>query len=220
MCHCKICVVRLHVIIVIIAIAIPYSPASSLVRFQFLHTCVPFTSPRFYALPIVHDTSSKNTKLSSATLFSWRHTNTSKNHGYNAVADDSCGTRNCRLLQLNFRDVTITAARITDIALSRMTCAGSHFVSRIRPSFPTKKVKKVEKVNIFRPYIPYGLFQTKGEMCAKFGSNRFRNVNLYKVQTNKHSALYIRFSSILLPFLLCGLYCSAFCSSNKCNLWQ
>jgi hypothetical protein len=51
------------------------------------------------------------------------------------------------------------------------------------------------------PHTPYGLFQTKGEMFATFGSDWFRNVNLYKVQTNKHthkqkrkklSALYIR----------------------------
>jgi len=42
-------------------------------------------------------------------------------------------------------------------------------------------------------------------MCAKFGSNWFRNVNLHKVQTNKQtnkqtselSALYIRLSDIL-----------------------
>jgi len=80
----------LHVIIVIIAIAISYSLASCLIRFPFLHTCILFTSPRFYALPILHDTSSKNAKLSSATAsFPWRHTNTSNNHGYNAVADDS-----------------------------------------------------------------------------------------------------------------------------------
>jgi len=54
------------------------------------------------------------------------------------------------------------------------------------------------------PYIPYGLFQTTGDMCAKFGSDRFRNVDLYKVQTNiqankqtnKHSSLYIRFTNI------------------------
>jgi len=48
-------------------------------------------------------------------------------------------------------------------------------------------------------YIPYGLFQTKGEMCAKFGSDWFRNVVLYKAQTNKQRnkllALYIRFGS-------------------------
>jgi len=81
----------LHVIIVIIAIGIPYSLASCLIRFPFLHTCIPFTSPRFYALPIAYDISRKSAKLSSATTsFPGRHTNTSKNHGYNAVADDSC----------------------------------------------------------------------------------------------------------------------------------
>jgi hypothetical protein len=90
MCHCKTRADRLHVIIVMIAVAIPYSLVSCLIRFPFLHTCIPFTSPLFYALPIVHDTSSKNAKLSSATTsFPRRHTNTSKNHGYNAVADDS-----------------------------------------------------------------------------------------------------------------------------------
>jgi len=44
----------------------------------------------FYALSIVHDTSSKNAKLLSATKsFPWNHTNTNKNRGYNAVADES-----------------------------------------------------------------------------------------------------------------------------------
>jgi len=104
----------------------------------------------FYALPIVHDTSSKNTKLSFAkTSFPWRHTNTSKNHGNNAAADDSCRTRNCRLLQSHLSDVTLTPARIMDITLSRMTCTGSYFVPRIRQSVPTKKVKKIEKVKHF-----------------------------------------------------------------------
>jgi len=28
-------------------------------------------------------------------------------------------------------------------------------------------------------------------MCAKFGSNRFRNVDLYKVQTNKQTFIFI-----------------------------
>jgi len=41
------------------------------------------------------------------------------------------------------------------------------------------------------PYIPYGLFQTTGEMCAKFGSDQFRNVGLYKVQTNKQTFIFI-----------------------------
>jgi len=40
------------------------------------------------------------------------------------------------------------------------------------------------------PYIPYGLFQAKGEMCAKFGSDWFRNVNLYNVQTNKQTKTF------------------------------
>jgi hypothetical protein len=38
-------------------------------------------------------------------------------------------------------------------------------------------------------------------MYAKFGSDRFRNVNLYKVQTNKqtnkHSALYIWLGKVM-----------------------
>ena len=42
------------------------------------------------------------------------------------------------------------------------------------------------------PYIPYGLFQTTGETCAKFGSDRFRNVDLYKdLQTNKQTFIFI-----------------------------
>jgi len=41
------------------------------------------------------------------------------------------------------------------------------------------------------PYIPYGLFQTTGEMCAKSGSDQFRNVDLYKVQTNKQTFIFI-----------------------------
>ena len=35
--------------------------------------------------------------------------------------------------------------------------------------------------------MPYGLFQTTGETCAKFGSDRFRNVDLYKVHTHTHA---------------------------------
>jgi len=142
-----------------------------------------------YALPIVYDTSSKNAKLSSATtLFPWRHTNTSKNHGYNAVADDSCRTRNCRLLQRHFRDATLTSGRITDITLSRMTYVGSHFVPRIRHSLPTKKVEKVEKLKHFRTIHNLRSLPGEGGDLCKFW---FRYVNLYKVQTNKLSDLYI-----------------------------
>jgi hypothetical protein len=61
-------------------------------------------------------------------------------------------------------------------------------VPRILHSLPTKKVKKVEKIeNIFGPCILYGLFQTKGKTCTKFGSDRFINVVLYEVQTNKET---------------------------------
>ena len=41
------------------------------------------------------------------------------------------------------------------------------------------------------PYIPYGLFQTEGETCAKFGSDRFRNVNLYKFHAYKQTFIFI-----------------------------
>jgi hypothetical protein len=37
------------------------------------------------------------------------------------------------------------------------------------------------------PYVLYSLFQTTGGMCAKFGSDRFRNGDLYRVQTNKQT---------------------------------
>ena len=49
---------------------------------------------------------------------------------------------------------------------------------------------------LWAPYIPYGLFQTTVEMCAKFSSDRFRNVDLYKAQTNKHSSLYVRWKTV------------------------
>jgi hypothetical protein len=53
---------------------------------------------------------------------------------------------------------------------------------------PYEKGKKGRKVsNIFGPYIPCGLFQTKGEMCAKFVSDWFRNVELYKVKSIKQT---------------------------------
>jgi len=55
----------------------------------------------------------------------------------------------------------------------------------------TEEVEKVGKVEYCGPIRIPGLFQTTGETCAKFGSDRFRNVDLYKVQTNIHSFLYI-----------------------------
>jgi len=50
-----------------------------------------------------------------------------------------------------------------------------------------KGSKMSKRSRISGPYIPYGLFQTKGETCAKFCSDRFRNVDLYKVQTYKQT---------------------------------
>jgi hypothetical protein len=95
----------------------------------------------------------------------------------------SVRTRNCRLLR-HFRDVTLTPARITDITLSRKTLAPAAISCR---GFGTRfRRRRSKRSNIFGPYIPYGLFQTKGEMCAKYGSDWFRNVNLYRYKlTNK-----------------------------------
>jgi hypothetical protein len=48
------------------------------------------------------------------------------------------------------------------------------------------------------PYTPYDLFQTTGETCAKFGSDRFINVDLYKVQTYKQTNIFIYKISVYL----------------------
>jgi hypothetical protein len=86
-------------------------------------------------------------------------------------------TRNCRMLQRHFRDVAQRPARITDNSLSRMTCAGSHLLSCNRQSAAIfcpvigirsrqRRWKRSKSKNIFGPYIPYGLFQTKGgDVC-------------------------------------------------------
>ena len=50
------------------------------------------------------------------------------------------------------------------------------------------------------PYIPYGLFQPKGEKCAKFGPDRFRNANLYKFHTNVHF-IYIVYTYTLYIYI-------------------
>jgi len=172
----------------------------------------------FYALPIVHNTSSKNAKLSSATTsFPWRHTNSSNNHGYNAVADDSCGTHNCCLLQLHFCDVTqrcrgwlLRNAWLLFATTSFSWCHtdssknnGYNAVADDLPRqpfraedsafAPDEKGKKGRKCHTFSDHTyPTVSSRPRGEMCAKFGFDRFRNVNLYKVQTNKLPALYIR----------------------------
>jgi hypothetical protein len=54
--------------------------------------------------------------------------------------------------------------------------------------------KRWESWNIVGPYIAYNLLQTKGEMCAKFGSETW--ICISYIQTNKLSSLYIRQSTI------------------------
>jgi hypothetical protein len=76
---------------------------------------------------------------------------------------------------------------VTDITLSRITPAPPYCYPdyELYPRKTTKKVKKLK--TIVGPYVPYSLFQTKGEMCAKFCSDWFRNVNLYTVHTHTHT---------------------------------
>jgi hypothetical protein len=195
MCHCKTCTDRLHVIIVIIAIAIPYLLDSCLLRFPFLHTCIAFTSRRFfYALPKVHDTSSKNAQVSPATTsFPWRYSNTWKNHGYNAVADDSgkmssattpfpwrhtntCKNHRYNAVADDSGQVSSTTSfpwRHTNLhknnwynAVAEVSCAGSHFMPGIMHLLPTKKVKNVEKVKRFRTiHTLRSLPDERGDVC-------------------------------------------------------
>jgi hypothetical protein len=57
-------------------------------------------------------------------------------------------------------------------------------------TLPGKGRRKFIKSKIVGPYIPYGLFQRKGEMYAKFGSDWSRNVNFYKAQTYIHTKIF------------------------------
>jgi len=105
-------------------------------------------------------------------------------HGYNAVADESW--RKCRLCY------------ITDITLSQWLLGRQPSCAQDFALAPDRRGRKGKKgSNTEGPYIPYDVLQTKREKCAKFGWDRLRNVDLYKVQTNKHeqkniSALYVR----------------------------
>ena len=116
-------------------------------------------------------------------------------------------TLNCRLLR-HFRDVVQTSARIADITLSGMTLAPAPIFCRgIDTRKRQRRSKRPKRSRNLGPYIPYGLFQTKGEMSTKFRFDGFRNVNMCKIQTNKQththtnkqkrtkklSALYIRY---------------------------
>ena len=97
-------------------------------------------------------------------------------------------------------------------ALADAPGAGSHLPGSIGHKLATEEVEKLGKVEYCRSIVPYGLFHTKGEMCAKFGWDRFRNVNLYKFHTYNHSALYIRFFQIppswTAPWILRSIFLS------------
>jgi hypothetical protein len=76
---------------------------------------------------------------------------------------------------------------ITDITLLRITPAlpYCHPDYALAPRKRTKKVKKLK--NCGSVHTLRSLPDQGGDMCAKFGSHWFRNVNLYKVQTNTHT---------------------------------
>jgi len=132
----------------------------------------------FYALSIVHDTSSKNAQVSPATTsFPWRHTNTCKCHGYDTVADDSGQvstvttsfpwhhTNTCKNHGYNAvadDSVQVSSAKNSFPwrhtknsknhvynSVGGVSWAGRHFVLRILHSFPKKKVNKVENCQTF-----------------------------------------------------------------------
>jgi hypothetical protein len=104
----------------------------------------------------------------------------------------TCAVRMCSVPRRRVRDVTRTRAGVMDITLWGMPRGtGSHFCAApCRPS-QWKRSKRWGRWSIVGPYVSYGLFQTTGEMCAKFGSDRFRNVDLYKVQTNIQTFIFI-----------------------------
>jgi len=84
-------------------------------------------------------------QLSSTTkLFPLRDTNTCKNHGYNAVADDS--------VQVSFATTwchTNTRKNHGCNAVAEVSCAGNHVVPKILHSLPTNEVRKVGKGQTF-----------------------------------------------------------------------
>jgi len=135
----------------------------------------------------VHDTSSKNAKLSSATTsFSWRHTNISRNHGYNSVADDSCRTRNSST-SFPWRHTNTSKNHGYNAVADDLRRQPFH----AEDSALVPDEGQVENVKHFWTIHTLRSLPGQGEMCAKFGWDRFRNVNLYNVQTNKQTFSFI-----------------------------
>jgi len=100
-------------------------------------------------------------------------------HGYNAVTDESW--RKCRLLDHGYNAVAMT------LGPAAMLCPGFCTGSWQKRS---KRVKYCGSIRTLRPP------PDEGETCAKFDSDRFRNVDLYKVQTKTNKK----------PFFLYILY--------------
>ena len=100
-------------------------------------------------------------------------------HGHRAVADDFW--RKCRLLDHGYNAVAMT------LGPAAMLCPGFCTGSWQKRS---KRVKYCGSIRTLRPP------PDEGETCAKFDSDRFRNVDLYKVQTKTNKK----------PFFLYILY--------------
>jgi len=115
-CHCKTWADRLRVIIVIIAIAVPYPLAFCLISFPFLHTCILFTSRRFFMHYLECTTLPVRTRKCRPQQRHFRDVTLTP-----ARITDITLSRmilgKCRLLKRHFRDVTLKPARITDITL-------------------------------------------------------------------------------------------------------
>jgi hypothetical protein len=89
------------------------------------------------------------------------------------------------------RDVTLARPH-HDITQQRGSVApAAIYCARVCTCSRQNSSNRWERWNIVDPYIPYGLFQTTGVTCAKFGCDRFRNVDLYKLQTNKYIYTFI-----------------------------
>jgi hypothetical protein len=100
--------------------------------------------------------------------------------------------RMCSAPGRGVRDVRRTRAGVTDITLWGLPHGDdSHYCVALCRPLQRKRSKRWGRWNIVGPYVSYGLFQTTRETCAKFGSDRFINVNLYKVQTNIQTFIFI-----------------------------
>jgi hypothetical protein len=94
----------------------------------------------------------------------------------------------CRPLERHARAVTRKPSGITDITLWWETLEPAAIFCEVsgRRS-QQKRSNRWGRWNNVGPYVPYDVLQTKGETCAKFGGDRFRIVDLCKVQTNKQT---------------------------------